>query len=147
MKNIISFKVVAIGWVLLFTSHVGNAQVLDTLTINASNFKSDTGKAIVHLFRKEDDIPKTPFLKVAVDIKDGKAVIPFPQLQYGEYAAILFHDENTNGTLDHKWGFPNESMGFSNDWNLSLFSGMPTFSKLRVEFSKEKMNCKIQLKK
>ena len=147
MKNMIPFKVAAIGWLLLFTSHVGNAQVLDTLIINASNFKSGTGKAIVHLFRKEDDIPKTPFLQVAVDIKNGKAVIPFMQLQYGEYAAILFHDENANGKLDHKWGFPNEPMGFSNEWNLSLFSGMPTFSKLRFQFSKEKGNCQIELRK
>ena len=79
-------------------------------------------------------------------IVNGKATIAFPDLSYGEYAAILFHDENSNGILDHKFGFPNEPMGFSNDWKLSLFSGMPTFQKLKFEFSESKSICAIKIR-
>jgi len=122
----------------LFLGFICNAQSLGTLTIDAANFKSDKGVAVVRLFREEDDVPKKPFLKASHKIVNGKSRIVFQNLAYGEYAAILFQDENSNGILDHRFGFPNEPMGFSNDWKLSLFSGMPTFQKLRFEFSENK---------
>jgi len=56
---------------------------------------------------------------------------------YGEYSAILWHDVNGNGTLDHRWEIPAEPMGFSNNWELSILSGMPSFEKLRFEFTKQ----------
>ena len=30
---------------------------------------------------------------------------------YGDYAAILVHDKNKNGIIDHKWGIPAEPLG------------------------------------
>jgi len=122
-----------------------NAQSSGTLAIDASNFKSDKGVAIVHLFRKQDDVPKKPFMQASQVIVNGKTSIVFHNLPYGDYAAILFHDENSNGILDHRFGFPDESMGFSNDWKLSLFSGMPTFHKLRFEFSESKSRHTIMI--
>lgn len=126
-------------------SHVGNAQSSGTLTIKASNFSRDSGKAVVNLFREADDIPKKPFMQSSSDIVNGKAVVTF-QIPYGNYAAILFHDENSNQELDHKFGFPNEPMGFSNEWNLTLFSGMPSFNKLKFHFSDEKPAHNIKIK-
>jgi uncharacterized protein (DUF2141 family) len=116
------------------------------LTIDATNFKSDQGIAVVHLFRKQDGIPKNPFQQATQVIANGNASIVFHDLLYGDYAVILFHDENANGKLDHRFGFPNEPMGFSNDWKLSLFSGMPSFHKLKFEFTKSKANCKIEIR-
>ncbi|MFM9840348.1 MAG: DUF2141 domain-containing protein [Cyclobacteriaceae bacterium] len=106
-----------------------------TLTIEVTNFKSDKGVAIVHLFREQDDVPRKPFMKAMAIIANGKATILFPNILFGDYAAILFQDENANGTLDHKFGLPNEPMGFSNHWKLSLLSGMPSFKKLRFRFN------------
>ena len=84
-------------------------------------------------------------MQMTGDIVNGKATISFSNIPFGDYAAILFQDENSNGILDHKLGFPNEPMGFSNDWKLSLFSGMPTFGKLKVAFSSQKSNCKVAI--
>lgn len=118
-----------------------------TLTISANNFSSDDGKAIVKLFRKENDFPKKAFVEAAAKIMDGKAVLTFADIPYGEYAAFLFQDENLNGTLDHNFlGLPKEPIGFSNGWNLTIFSGMPNFSKLKFEFSEQKPDCKIDMK-
>jgi uncharacterized protein (DUF2141 family) len=64
-------------------------------------------------------------------------LIAFNEIPIGEYAAIAYHDKNSNSTLDHKMGFPNEPMGFSNNWNFSLFSGMPTFKKLKFNFESD----------
>jgi len=106
----------------------------ERLTIVAGNFKSTSGKAVVNLFRQQDDIPKKPFRTGSAKIVNGRATIGFENLPVGYYAAILFHDENSNDIVDHRFGFPNEPMGFSNNWRLSLFSGMPTFEKLKFEF-------------
>ncbi len=113
------------------------AQQARTLTIEATNFANDKGIAIVQLFREQDDVPKKPFMNVKAEIVNGNAKIICIGIPYGDYAAILFHDENSNGILDHRLGFPNEDMGFSNHWKLSLFSGMPTFTKLKFSFKQQ----------
>ena len=56
-------------------------------------------------------------------------------LPFGDYAAIFVHDRNGNDKIDHRLGIPNEPLGYTNNWKLSLFSGMPTFEKLRFTFS------------
>jgi uncharacterized protein (DUF2141 family) len=117
-----------------------------TLTIEVTNFKSDKSVAIVHLFREQDDVPRKPFMKAMAIIANGKATILFPNILFGDYAAILFQDENANGTLDHKFGLPNEPMGFSNQWRLSLFSGMPSFRKLKFKFEMNKDHYEIKIR-
>jgi uncharacterized protein (DUF2141 family) len=130
----------------LFIVSYCHAQPSGTLTIDATNFKNDKGVAVVHLFRKEDDVPKKPFMQASHAIVNGKASIVFHNVLSGDYAVMLFHDENSNGKLDHRFGFPNEPMGFSNDWRLSLFSGMPSFNKLMFEFSETKSTCRITIR-
>jgi uncharacterized protein (DUF2141 family) len=127
-------------------SILSSAQQTGALTFELANFESNKGEAAVRLFRQQDDVPKKPFMQATSIIVDGKATVVFPNIPHGEYAAIVFQDENLNGLLDHKFGFPNEPMGFSNDWKLSLFSGMPNFQKLKFEFSSEKTKCKIAIK-
>jgi uncharacterized protein (DUF2141 family) len=114
----------------------GYAQKTTPLTIHMSNFKSSEGVAMVNLFREKDDIPQKPFKSVKAMIANGNAEVLIYDLLPGSYAAIAYHDENSNGILDHKLGFPNEPMGFSNKWELGLFSGMPTFRKLKFEYGK-----------
>ena len=130
----------------LFTTILCNAQETGALIIEAFNFETNTGVAVVHLFREQDDVPGKPFLKSTSTIENGKAKITFSNIPYGDYAAILFQDENTNGLLDHKLGFPNEPMGFSNEWKLSLFSGMPNFSKLKFSFKNASLPYKIAIR-
>lgn len=117
-----------------------------TLTINAGNFSSDEGRAIAKLFRQDDDVPSKPFMELSAEIRDGKAVIVFTDIPYGEYAAILQHDQNSNGKVDHNFlGFPKEPLGFSNGWKLTIFSGMPSFSKLKFEFVEQNPNYEIDI--
>jgi len=127
MNKEIRFFLIAIVLYTVSLSCAGQQR----LTIVAGNFRSSAGVAVVNLFREHDDIPKAPFRTMSVKINDGRSVITFENLPAGDYAAILFHDENSNGTIDHRFGFPKEPMGFSNNWRLSLFSGMPTFEKLK----------------
>jgi uncharacterized protein (DUF2141 family) len=125
---------IAVSLRFLFCTTLCQAQQTGTLIIEASNFETSNGVAVVHLFRAQDDVPGKPFLQMKGEIIDGKSKIMFKTIPIGEYAAILFHDENANGILDHKFGFPHEPLGFSNGWRLSLFSGMPSFTKLKFRF-------------
>lgn len=141
-KNLISL--VGSILLLLVVTRI-HAQKATSLTIEVTHFEGDHGQAVIHLFRKQDDIPKKPYLKLTAMITNKKATVVFDNIPYGEYAAIVFHDENNNGELDHRFGFPNEPMGFSNEWKLSLFSGMPTFEKLHFTFNKQSFNYAITI--
>lgn len=144
MKKVIIITSSALLFFLIssFTQSTGNG----TLFINADNFKNDNGKAIANLFRKGDNVRKKPFMQASGKIVNGKSVIVFNDIVYGDYAVILWHDKNSNGDLDHSWGMPAEPMGCSNGWKFSFFSGMPTFEKLTFEFSAQKPECKIHIK-
>ena len=57
-----------------------------------------------------------------------KSEVVLTNLDPGQYAIILFHDENGNGKLDtNALGIPTEPYGFSN--NVQGFLGPPAFKK------------------
>jgi uncharacterized protein (DUF2141 family) len=48
----------------------------------------------------------------------------------------VHHDVNDNGRVAHDaLGLPAEPLGFSGGFRLGLFSGKPTFAKLRFAFA------------
>ncbi len=148
LKTVSIFSVLSIITVIAYcqTKTIGYKNK-GTLTFNTSNYSNNKGKSIIYLYKKEDKIPGIPSMKASGEIVNNKSVIVFKDVPYGNYAAILFQDENSNGELDHSWGFPAEPMGFSNGWKLSIFtgSGMPTFEKLKFEFSEQKNVCEIHI--
>jgi uncharacterized protein (DUF2141 family) len=106
-----------------------------TLSFSASGFDNNGGKAAILLFRKGDTIPTKPYKILSVPISNKAAAISFPGLAYGEYAAILLHDADSDGKITHAFGLPSEQLGYTNNWKLGFFTGMPTFSKLKFLFS------------
>lgn len=123
----------------------GYAQESGTLIIKAADFKNSDGVAMINLFREQDDIPKKPFMTAKAKVINGQAEFAFKNLPFASYAAIVWHDENNNGILDHNI-LPSEPLGCSNSWRVSLFSGMPTFKKLRFEFSSVHNTIEIGIK-
>ena len=107
------------------------------LTIQVNGLLHDRGKVIANLFREGDDVMKieTAYLRAQGKISDKHAQLVFPNLKHGKYAVTVFHDENDNGTLDHNLlRMPAEPLGFSNGFQLGLFSGLPSFNKLQFVF-------------
>lgn len=127
------------------SSFIQATQASEELTVVVSGFppqggteKSihDEGVAVVKLFRKHDDVMGKSYLTIQAPISAGKSIAVFKKLPYGEYALVSFHDENNNGEVDHNFlGFPVEPLGFSGGFSLGLFSGLPSFAKLRFVFS------------
>ena len=105
------------------------------LKVLISDFPNDRGQCVVNLFVRGESLKEKPAHQQIAEIQDGNTVVEF-ELPYGEYAVIAWHDINSNADLDHNiFGIPSESLGFSNNWKASLFSGMPTFDKLKFNFS------------
>jgi uncharacterized protein (DUF2141 family) len=107
------------------------------LTIQVNGLLHERGKVIANLFREGDDVMKiaTASLHARASISDRHAQLVFQNLKYGKYAVTVFHDENDNGNLDHNvLRMPAEPLGFSNGFQLGLFSGLPGFDKLEFVF-------------
>lgn len=63
-----------------------------------------------------------------------KSAVILTNLSPGQYAVILFHDENGNGKLDKNGiGIPTEPYGFSN--NVQGFFGPPSYAKAAFQIS------------
>lgn len=145
MKNI---NLILSSLLMLLTINVSSqtVQPIGTLTFHIAGFSDNSGQVIVQLFRKEDKVPKNPFKEVKAAISNQAAVVKVENFAFGEYAAIVVHDKNSNGIIDHRWGMPNEPLGYTNNWQLTLFSGMPSFEKLKFTFSPSADNYNINMK-
>jgi uncharacterized protein (DUF2141 family) len=107
------------------------------LTLQVGGFLNDHGQVIANLFRESDDVmkPDKAYLQVRATISGNRAQLVFRNLKYGKYAVTAFHDENGNGRLDHNLlHFPAEPLGFSNNFHMGVFSGLPSFEKMQFEF-------------
>jgi uncharacterized protein (DUF2141 family) len=108
------------------------------LTLQVGGFLNDHGQVIANLFRESDDVmkPDKAYLQVRATISGNRAQLVFRNLKYGKYAVTAYHDENGNGTLDHNLlHFPAEPLGFSNNFRMGIFSGLPSFEKLQFKFA------------
>ena len=117
------------------------------IVVHVSGFTHAGGQAIGNLFREGDDVFGKPYVRVVAGIQQNTATLVFPGLPQGSYAVTVFHDENGNNDLDHNFlRFPAEPLGFSNGFKLSLFSGMPSFEKLRFSFGPDFQPLEISVK-
>jgi len=108
-----------------------------TLVIQANGFAHNNGLALAKLFLRDDDVPGgAAYRMVQENIIDGNAVLVFEDLPYATYALVVVHDENSNGKIDHNLiSIPEEPLGFSNGFRISIFSGVPDFNDLRFSFT------------
>ena len=144
------FKKLGIAFAFLISCDAAlAADATGTLSIQAGGFLNEHGHAIASLFREGDEVLnlKNAYQREQVLIHDGKASFDFSNLVYGTYAVSVYHDENDNGVLDHNFfKFPAEPLGFSNHFKLGLTSGMPTFEKMKFQFSADTGVVEIEVK-
>ncbi len=136
MNKRIGVLILSILWLSAQAAAAGETS--GDLTLSVSGFSSDHGQVIANLFREGDDVMKIDkaYSQARATISGNRAQLVFRNLKYGKYAISVFHDENGNGTLDHNLlRFPAEPLGFSNQFHLGIFSGLPSFEKLQFEFT------------
>ncbi len=114
------------------------------ITIVIENIKHDNGQIIIGVCNSEANFPKKPFIRKSVSIKDGIATLVLKDIEYGEYAISIIHDENNNGKIDfHFYGPPKEHTAASN--NAKSFFGPPSWEDAKFIVNKEVVEVRIRM--
>ena len=123
----------------------GKAFGQSSLEIHVDNIKSKKGSIRFGLFTTETDYLKNPVDKKVVKSTGKDVTVIFENLQPGEYALSVIHDENENGELDsNAFGIPKEGFAFGNN-ALGSF-GPPSFEKAKITIADQKVKQEIKLK-
>jgi len=120
--------------ILLAGAITASAQDNHKLTINVSDIQIVKGSILVAVCDK-DNFLKGNIKRGMALVKEYKATIEIADLPAGDYAIMLFHDENGNYQLDmSESGVPLEGVGFS---KVDLFVGMPEFEECKITVSED----------
>jgi uncharacterized protein (DUF2141 family) len=116
-----------------------------SLEIHVDNIKSKKGSIRFGLFTSEADYLKNPVEKRVIKSTGKDVTVVFENLQPGDYALSVIHDENENGELDsNAFGIPKEGFGFGNN-SLGSF-GPPSFEKAKIKIADQDVKQDIKLK-
>lgn len=115
-----------------------------TLTIEVASFENTKGVLRVCVTDQKDDFLKSCTFSKTVVVKDEAVSLKIENMEKGNYAVSVYHDENNNDILETTglFGIPIEPYGFSN--NPSMIFG-PSFKKSVFRMSSDK-NISIKLK-
>src|SRR3981189_3639196 len=102
-----------------------SASPQNPLDIEVIGLRNDAGQVGCSLFNDAQAFPRDDskvLQHVWAPIHTGKAICEFTGLAPGQYAAVVFHDENSDHEFNQNaFGMPMEGYGFSND-AASLFA-------------------------
>lgn len=121
---------------ILARGQTKNTANTGTLTVIVNNLKNSMGHVSVALFNNEEAFPKgldKALQKVYIAIVDNKAVAVFENLDPGEYAISVYHDENNDKVMNTNFlGIPKEGVGASN--NVRGHFGPPKYKNAKFYF-------------
>ena len=109
----------------------------DEIRIVVNGVRNQKGSVICSLWSSANSAEfttvGTAFRRISVPIEGSKGVCEFKGLPAGPYAATAFHDENGNGQLDRRFGYPLEGYGFTNNVHPTLRA--PSFDQCEVQYA------------
>lgn len=129
--------------VLLYFFNVFTAPVPDyTLSVEVINFRNTDGQLILVLYNEADDFTDaslTKFYQKHIVEIDSKEIVRvnFENLQPGQYAIKVLHDENADGKMNRLFFKPKEGIGVSNFETISL-ANRPNFEKAAFKVNEDK---------
>lgn len=114
--------------------------------IEIQNLKSTIGKVSIGLYNKSENFPiiSKEYRGAHLDIDSRTPYYTFKKVPNGTYAVSVFHDENSNDTLDKNFlGIPKEGYGFSK--NAKATFSAPSFNDAKFKISTQTKNIKIKM--
>lgn len=136
-SNTFSFKLIALSFAMIaitcmpWLSNVEAAELIISIDNPPVN-----GTVIAMLFNSGSTfVDLRDPIKVITLPAEGSTPGRIPDLAGGEYALVVYHDENGNGRLDENFiGIPSEPLGFSNRY---WPQGPPTFTRAAFKLAAE----------
>ena len=117
------------------------AQQKHKLTINVEDIQVIKGSVLVAVCDK-DNFMRGSVKSGIASVNGNKVTVEIADLPAGDYAVMLFHDENGNYQVDmDESGIPTEGVGFS---GADLLVGIPTFEECKFTVS-ESLSLTIKL--
>ena len=115
-----------------------------TLTIEVASFENTKGVLRVCVTDQKDDFLKSCAFSKIVTVEDDTVSLKIENIEKGNYAVSVYHDENNSGILETGgvFGIPLEPYGFSN--NPTITFG-PSYKKSVFKMASDK-NISIKLK-
>lgn len=118
------------------------------LTARITGFANSQGSARLAMFSKsrQELFPNKgnpDYVRDSV-ITAGTATITLSDVPPGEYAIFVYHDSNSNNSLDHKWyGPPREAFGYYRHFTVKLVP--PDFDEVSFQVTDKEMVFNISL--
>jgi uncharacterized protein (DUF2141 family) len=103
-----------------------------SLNVIVHGVRNNSGSVVVSLCHQGEKFPGGCTLSAQGKAVKGNTKVTFSGLLKGNYAAALFHDENSDGKLT----FIQEGIAFSNDSNLAF--GQPQFDPASFDLNGDK---------
>ena len=140
-----SMKYITCSTMLLIVFSWFETPAQTSLEIHVNNIKSKKGSIQFGLFATEADFLNKPIEKKVIKSTGKDVTVVFENLQPGDYALSVVHDENENGELDsNALGIPKEGFAFGNN-ALGSF-GPPSFEKAKITIADQDVKQEIKLK-
>jgi uncharacterized protein (DUF2141 family) len=120
---------------------------MSTLTIKVEGLRNQKGQLCVSLFGDSHGFPTKSHLAIetkSVEITGIPSQVIFDNLEPGNYAVAILHDENGDGQLNCNFlGIPTEGFGFSQ--NPTIRVGAPKFAESTFIVASPKTNIQVKL--
>ena len=115
-----------------------------TLTIEVASFENTKGVLRVCVTDQKDDFLKSCAFSKIVTVEDDTVSLKIENIEKGNYAVSVYHDENNSGILETGgvFGIPLEPYGFSNNPNMTFG---PSYKRSVFKMASDK-NISIKLK-
>lgn len=139
-------------WLLVvspfITSSFSSASNKATLILEITGIRNTDGEILIAVFNQAQGFPEDESKFFRADTIRGLsgtvAYTTFHDLEFGEYAITLMHDENVDGGMEYNWlGMPKEGYGFSTNYKPILRA--PKFEETSFLFSKEDQVVHIEM--
>ncbi|WP_413165200.1 DUF2141 domain-containing protein [Capilliphycus salinus ALCB114379] len=148
MKNRFSVRAFLLASLGIFLS-LPNAEATSqsNLTVELDGLKNQGGQVCLSLFSSSQGFPdqkESALQTQCVRLGKDSPKITFENLIPGNYAVAVFHDANSDQTLNlNSLGIPTEGFGFSR--NPAIFAGPPQFDDTAVVVATAQNNIQIKL--
>ncbi|WP_179376128.1 DUF2141 domain-containing protein [Winogradskyella wichelsiae] len=137
MKKLILSLTIALASFLGFSQDSGVS-----ITVIVDNVTNNKGKVSMALHTADTFMKSKGIMSTETDIKDGKVTLTFKNVQAGQYAIMVLHDENNNKKMDYmENGMPLESYGMSNN---AMTMGPPQYDDAKFEVENEDLTLHIR---
>jgi uncharacterized protein (DUF2141 family) len=142
-------KFLRVGLLVVLAAFLSaRAENRGSIVVEITELRSFEGQVLVSIYDEAEGYPRSHDAvlqtKVVRPIESSDVKVVFENLEYGDYALAIMHDENSSGEMDYSaFGLPAEGYCFSN--NVRPRIRAPRFKKAKLELNQDVVTQTIRM--